>query len=358
MSAGRKRQALIVVLGAAATVAAILLIGQAAHYAELLKRLRGATPGWLVVCAAGETLAYVGYMAAYQVMAGLSGGPWLPPRVLLRVVGLSFGAYSLATTVGGLSVDFWALREAGEPPALASARVIALETMRWAVLGVATCLAGIAVLVGLAQRTPWPVPVAWLVVVPACFAGGLWVSARRRRDRYIGATGGRLRRALGVAVMALAYVRDLMAAPRGLRWRAIAGAAVFWAGDILCAWAALRAFGTDVGLAPLVLGYTTGYVSVGLPLPGGGSGGVDAAMTGGFVLAGAPLSGALLGAVAFRVFTFWLPALAALLAVITAHGLRERLHEVAAQRRQRTPARQALSGSEPGPTTRRRSSRR
>jgi uncharacterized membrane protein YbhN (UPF0104 family) len=130
------------------------------------------------------------------------------------------------------------------------------------------------------------------------------------------------------------FIRELMTGPRGLRLRAITGAAVFWAGELLCAWAALRSFGTSVGVAPLLLGYTTGYVSTGLPLPFGGSGGVDAAMTGGFVLAGASLSGALLGAVAFRVFNFWLPALGALLSIVTVRGLRARLHEVAEARRE------------------------
>jgi hypothetical protein len=213
------------------------------------------------------------------------------------VVGLSFGAFSVATTIGGLSVDFWALREAGEPAALASARVIALETLRWAILAVATCIAGVLVLLGLGHRVTWVAPAAWLVVVPLCFAGGLWVSGPRRRERFTVSSGGRLRRALGIAVTALVFIRELMTGPRGL-------------------------------------GYTTGYVSTGLPLPFGGSGGVDAAMTGGFVLAGASLSGALLGAVAFRVFNFWLPALGALLSIVTVRGLRARLHEVAEARRE------------------------
>jgi uncharacterized membrane protein YbhN (UPF0104 family) len=55
-------------------------------------------------------------------------------------------------------------------------------------------------------------------------------------------------------------------------------------------------------------------------------------MTGGFVLAGAPLSAALLGAVAFRVFNFWLPALVAAGSAIGARGLRQQLHEVAQER--------------------------
>ena len=39
-----------------------------------------------------------------------------------------------------------------------------------------------------------------------------------------------------------------------------------------------------------------------------------------------------LGAVAFRVFSFWLPALIAVLSVATMHGLRSRLREVARAR--------------------------
>jgi uncharacterized membrane protein YbhN (UPF0104 family) len=187
----------MIALALAASATAVLLIGRAASYAELLKRLRGADPAWLVVCALGETAAYAGYIVCYQAMAQLSGGPRLTAPIVVRVVGLAFGAFSVATAIGGLSVDFWALREAGEPAALASARVIALETLRWAVLGVATCVAGIVVLVSGEHHVTWLVPAVWLVVVPLCFAGGLWVSGARRRVRFNTAAGGRLRRALG-----------------------------------------------------------------------------------------------------------------------------------------------------------------
>jgi uncharacterized membrane protein YbhN (UPF0104 family) len=347
MSTDRKRLVFAVALGLGGTAAVILLIGRAAHYAELVKRLHNAAPGWLVVCALGEVVAYAGYIACYQAMAQICGGPRLPGPIVLRVVGLSFGAFSLATAVGVLSVDFWALREAGEPADRASARVIGFETLRWAVLGVATCIAAIVVLLGLTHPVGWVAPAAWLAVVPACFAGGLWISSRRRRERFARGSTGSIRRALGIAVSALVYIRQLMVGPRRLRARALMGAATFWAGDVLCAWSALRAFGADVALAPLLLGYSTGYVSEALPLPAGGSGGVDAAMTGGFVLAGAPLSSALLGAVGFRVFTFWIPALAALLSVITLRGLRARLHEVAAARELSPPARPAAPGHPP-----------
>jgi uncharacterized membrane protein YbhN (UPF0104 family) len=276
-------------------------------------------------------LSYTGFVVSYRETAGIAGGPRLPAWIAVRVVGLSFGAFTIATTVGGLTVDFWALREAGEPAALASARVIALETLRWAIIAVATCAAGIAILVGVASAPPWPVCAAWVAGVPPCFAAGLWISSPGQRERFTQAQG-RIRRALGIAVQALVYLRRLLTGPLHTRIRAVMGGVVYWAGDLLCAWAALRSFGTSLGLAPLLVGYTTGYLAEALPLPAGGSGGVEAAMTGGFVLAGAPIDGALLGAVAFRVFNFWLPAIPAVISVFTVRSLRERLQEIARER--------------------------
>ena len=106
-----------------------------------------------------------------------------------------------------------------------------------------------------------------------------------------------MRRGLGVAVRALTYLRELvLSEPWSVKRAALAGATALWVGDLACAWAALHAFGVSLPLAPLLLGYGIGFVSNALPLPAGGSGGVDAALTGGFVLAGAPVSAALLGA--------------------------------------------------------------
>ncbi len=349
MTAERKRLLVSLLVAVAATVVAVVLIGQAAHFAKLLARLRDVRPGWLAVCAAGEAMAYAGFIGSYQAMAELDGGPRLSYATVARVVGLSFGAFSVATTIGGLSVDFWALREAGEPPRLAGARIIALETMRWAVLALATCVAGIVVLLGIGgDHVLLGIAVGWLVLTAACFAAGLWISAPVRRDRFIQAPGGRLRRALGVAVAALCLIRALRRAPRRLAVRALGGATVFWVGEILCAWAALRAFGVTVAGAPLLIGYTTGYLSMGLPLPAGGSGTVDAAMTGGFVLAGASLQSALLAAIVFRLFSFWLPAIGALLSLATIRGLRARLRAVAARRAQLPAALSSPAALAPG----------
>jgi uncharacterized membrane protein YbhN (UPF0104 family) len=186
----------------------------------------------------------------------------------------------------------------------------------------------------------WIVCAAWVLVTVFCFAAGLWISAPSRADRFIAAYAGSartglavaVRKGLAVAVSALVLIRRVLTTPGAVRLRAVGGAAMFWVGELICAWAAIRAFGASVAPLPLLLGYTTGYVANGLPLPVGGAGGVDAALTGGFVLAGVPLSAALLGAVAFRVFSFWLPALIAVASVATMHGLRSRLRRIARTR--------------------------
>ena len=90
------------------------------------------------------------------------------------------------------------------------------------------------------------------------------------------------------------------------------GSAVYWAGDILCLWAALRAFDVRLGVPALVLAFATGYVATALPLPAGGAGGVDAAMTYALTLVGVPLAPALLGTFTYRFFNFWLPLIPAL----------------------------------------------
>ena len=301
------RLALVAGGGILATGLVVALIAQASHSAHLLDHLRHATPGWLVVCAAGEVIAYAGYLAGYRAMAQLDGGPRLPAAVALRVVALAFGAFALATAVGGLSVDFWALREAGEPPARASARVIAFETLRWAVLAIATWLAALAALLGLSRSVGPVLPVAW-------HGRGAGLLCRRplgqrrppaRPSRFLGRARPQLdptglrRRGRRAGLPAYARFRPVgRAAPaRARRQRRLLGRR-----------RALRVgstpdFGARSGSVRCCSAMPTARVR-GPATSAGGAGGVDAAMTGGFVLAGAPLGAALLAAVTFRVSAY------------------------------------------------------
>ena len=74
-------------------------------------------------------------------------------------------------------------------------------------------------------------------------------------------------------------MRDLLTSPRehGL---GVLGNALYWAGDILCLWAAMQL--VDAHSSPcrqLVLGYSGGYVLTRRALPAGGAGFVEIALT-------------------------------------------------------------------------------
>lgn len=87
-------------------------------------------------------------------------------------------------------------------------------------------------------------------------------------------------------------------------------------------------FGVDLGVAPLVVGYATGYVSTMLPLPAGGAGGVDAASTYALTLVGVHLGPALLATLVQRLCTYWLPLGVAALAAPSLRRLRADLRKV------------------------------
>jgi uncharacterized membrane protein YbhN (UPF0104 family) len=188
---------------------------------------------------------------------------------------------------------------------------------------------------------------AWLVGVPLCFAGGLWASAPGRIERLsrvpppgpaaratpsgLARTAWRaVRVGLADAIGGLTYVRETLRHP--LRHGAgILGYATYWAGDLITLYACLRAFGADLGLAQLVLAYATGYVATALPLPVGGAGGVDAALTLTLTAVDIPLAQALLIAVSYRGISFWLPILPALALLPTGPRLARDLDAVAAR---------------------------
>lgn len=312
LRSSERRVVLVVVAGIVLAVGAATAIGKAASYASLLHELRRAETAWLALCLLGEVLAYAGYVVAYRESAAVDGGPRLGIAATLRIVAAGFGAMVFATGAGTLAVDYWALRRAGSGPRDALSRVIALNTLEWGVLGGAAAAAAAALALGVEQGAPWGVLAPWLVVVPLCVAAALWVTATARYERLAADAGGRMRRLFGAAVRGVQLVRLLPTRRAATPGLGIAGAVVYWAGDLLCLWGGLRAFGVSLGIASLVLAYATGYLVAALPLPAGGAGGVDAAMTYALTLVGVPLAPALLGAFAYRLFNFWLPVLPAL----------------------------------------------
>src|SRR5882724_6767275 len=148
------RPLLIVLLALLLGGGTVALIGKAANYDTLLHALREADKRWLVLCLVGELLAYAGYVIAYRDCARVDGGPVLEYWLATRVVVAGFGAFIVATSAGGLAVDYWALRRAGLSRHQAIARVLGLNTLEWLVLGVAAWAASLVLLLGLGPETP------------------------------------------------------------------------------------------------------------------------------------------------------------------------------------------------------------
>jgi len=122
-------------------------------------------------------------------------------------------------------------------------------------------------------------------------------------------------------------VRHLLAQPRR-HAGGVLGFAVFWTGDILTLYAALRAFGVHPPLPALVLAYSTAYVVTMLPLPAGGSGGIEAGIAFSLNAVGIPLAQALVATLVYRVFTLWLPIVPAALALTQVRALEAELPTV------------------------------
>ena len=340
-SVNRRTLVITLIVAALLGLGAVALIGRLTDAGELLDAVREADPAWLPLCIAGELIAYAGYVLAYQCLAGAEGGPRLPLPVVLRVVMIGFGATFVGSSAGGLAVNFWALHRAGAGVDDAARRVLAFNTLEWAALALAASAAGCLALAGAADEVPTGMALAWPVVTAACVAAAWWISsgsrgtrlavlpprgprATRRPRTWWPWTRRLARRGLADVVGALRLMGRILTRPRH-NLVGLVGFPLYWAGNLLCLDAALRAFGAHIGLTALVLAYTTAYVATALPLPAGGSGGIEAALALTLSAVGVPIAQALLATLVFRAVTFWLPIIPAMVALGGVRGLDEDL---------------------------------
>ena len=130
-----------------------------------------------------------------------------------------------------------------------------------------------------------------------------------------------LRRApLGRALAALKLVLKLLRSRRG--GVALLGTTAYWAGDIFCLWATLHAFYAETPpVAPLILGYATGYAVTRRALPLGGAGVVESLLPFALGWVKISLAPALLAVVAYRLINVWLPMIPAVAAIPTLRRL-------------------------------------
>ena len=331
----------VLALAVVLAVGVFTLLTRLASVDEMRDAVRMAGWEWVGVAFLGFLISYFGYIVSYRDTARAFGGPTLSFWQVGRVVMAGFGAFTVGTTAGGLAVDFWAMHKAGLRANDAAKRVLALNTLQWASLTLATAFASALILAGVGTALPIWLPILWLSVVGFCFVAAAWVSGPKRREQFTRTEGvPKWRAALADAIGGVVLVRMLILQPKK-HFQALIGYPIYWFGDALALYAGLAAFGPNPNVADMLVAYTTGYIAVALPLPAGGAGGIDAAMVGALALAGIPIEQALLGVLVYRLFTFWLPILPALGVIPLLRGLGRELDAVKAER-ERTGAESTL----------------
>lgn len=320
-----RRRLLAVLLAAAVLGALVLVVGKVTSYGRLSEGLREADWPWLGLSGLGLLLAFAGYVLGYRAVARVDGGPRLGYPAATRVVATSLGAFAVSSA-GGPAVEYWSLHRAGATRNEAITRVLALNTLKFFVLGLAGAIASAILLLGVDSDVSLALTLPWLIVVPVAVALALWLSSSRRLQREplpspeCGLRGFErclrylVREGLRDAIRGVRYVRHLVGRPRA-NPAGVAAFPVYWGGQMLALYGGVRAFGGAPGVAAVVLAFAVGYLATVLPLPAGGSGGVEAAMSYALNAVGVALAPALLGVIAYRVVTFWFPLLP-LLAVL------------------------------------------
>jgi uncharacterized membrane protein YbhN (UPF0104 family) len=294
-----------------------VLIARAAGFARVRDSLGEADASWFVVCFAAEVAAFGAYALVVREALAWKGGPEPGFGLSVHVTLASLGATRIvaAAGAGGLAVTYWCFRRAGFGTREALVRVLGLNTLVYLVFGVGAWVAALLATLGVLGEAPLALTIPWLALIPFCFVAARFVTEPGRVEGLTEPGGSLLRRALSYAIAGAGWVRAVLPHPGGRR--SLAGAAVYWAGDIVCLWAALHSVGEPLPLAELVLAYATGYAAMILPLPFGGVGGVDAAMTYALTAVGVPLAPALVAVAVYRLFGFWVPTIPALGALLT-----------------------------------------
>lgn len=319
-----RRIALGVVAAVLVAVGVVLLIARAAGFSEVRDEIAEADSRWFPVALAAQVAALGGYAAVYREAFRWRDGPAVGAGLSVHVMLAGIGATRVVVAggAGAIAVTYWCFRRARFSTREALVRVLGLNTLFYVLFGLGAWAAALLVALGVQADAPAGLAAPWLAAIPFCFAAAWFVTQPGRVERLTRPGGSILRRALSYAIAGTAWVRAVLPDPEGRR--ALAASGVYWVGNLVTLWAALHSVGQSLPMAELVLAFATGQAAMILPLPLGGVGGVDAALTYALTAFGIPLAPALVAVAVFRLFSFWLPTFPAIpaLALIARAGRR------------------------------------
>ncbi len=264
-----------------------------------------------------ELFSVAGYAVLFNTVFS-RGMPRIDWRASIEIPLAGIAAIRLlaAAGAGGVAVTVWALRAAGMDARTIACRMVASYALQYSIYLGALAVCGLGLWLGVFSGggsvaiTLLPAVlsvaaialVASMALVPGDFERRLG-SMARRSGRL-----GRLATRLATAPATLGSgIRTAMGLVRERR-PGLLGAVAYWGFDIAVLGLALKAFGTSVPVAVLIMSYFLGTLGSLLPLPGG-IGGVEGGMIGALVAFGVSGDQALVGVLAYRAISFWLPTL-------------------------------------------------
>jgi hypothetical protein len=301
----------VVIFAAALVFVATLAVMSAiAGWHPVVDQLRPNLSFWFAIAFAAQVTSFGAYVFAYRSIAHIEDGPQLSLREAAQLVAVGFGAF---LAKGGAVLDSKILGQGTKGEQDGEIRVLALDALEHAPLAPAACAAAITLLVEGRRKPPLDFTIPWATLVP--LGAVLAFIGVRHRQRFIGRGGWRGK--LGQILEGIRLLFQLVSEWRR-HWPALAGASVYWAGDVLCLYASLKPFGAAPGIAPIILAHAVGYVLTRRTLPLAGSGIVEILMPLTLAASGAPFAGAILGVFAYRIFNVWLPLVPALLTLKSA----------------------------------------
>ena len=310
---------------AALAVGAWFLTSLLLDTADIVRVLRRVDPRWFVACFAFEITSYLAYAHALDEFTRQGSGPRIGARGAGRLMLASLGGTRIApfAGAGGLAVMIWAFRQMGLDSRDAFARVLGLNILVFAVFGLIGWFAALsALLIPAAGRgVPGAMSATWAIGIPACIAAACWLNRRSAR------AGVRQRSRAAQSILDGIEAVGHIARRARRHLRLILSCAIYWLADIGCLMLALTSVDGRVRVVPVCLAYATGYVAMMAPLPTGGFGAVEAAVTASLVGVGTPVADALAAVAIWRAFNFWLPTAPALVALVRLPGLGREFRE-------------------------------
>jgi len=303
-----RRRVLVLVAAAAALVASLVFVLPTfADLPDTWQRLTNGDARWLLLALGLEAVSFVGHILLFRAV-GDDGRGRVGLRASTEITLAGHAATRLFASggAGGVALTAWALRRSGMERADVAARMTTFLVLLYAVYMAALVLGGVGLFAGV---LPGTAPLA-LTLVPAGFGAAVFAVALalpRLSEALLRAQqrGRRIGRIAPAASGVGDGVRDALGMARRLD-PGLAGAVLWWAGDVAVLWACFQAFGEPPALAVVVMGYFVGMLANTLPLPGG-IGGVEGGMVAALVAFGTEPALAVVAVLAYRAFACWLP---------------------------------------------------